>query len=141
MNEEASGEVEPLRPGRWPLIRDMLVLQLKLVVDGLRDFLLVPASLVAGIISLLSQGDDRAAFYRLVALGKRSEQWIDLFGALRNAPPDVRAEAGDDSSIDDLVQRVEDYVVAEYRSGGLTAQARARIDEALDALQRGSKQE
>lgn len=139
MNEETSVGIRPSGPGRWPLIRDMLVLQLKLVVDGLRDFLLVPASLVAGIISLLSQ--DRAAFYRLVALGKRSEQWIDLFGALRNAPPDVRSEVSGDGSIDDLVQRVEAYVVAEYHSGGLTAQAKARIDEALDALQRGDKKE
>ena len=43
-----------LAPDRWTLLRDLFVLQFKLVVDGMRDFLLVPASLIAGIISLLS---------------------------------------------------------------------------------------
>ena len=40
-------------PDRWTLIRDILVLQLKLVVDGMRDFILVPISLIVGIASLL----------------------------------------------------------------------------------------
>ena len=55
MNEAAPREQNTA--DRWSLIRDVAVLQLKLIVDGLRDLVLVPASLVAGIISLVS-GED-----------------------------------------------------------------------------------
>jgi hypothetical protein len=75
----------------WTLIRDVGVLQVKLIVDGLRDLILVPASLIAGFISLFNRtkGQPGDEFYRLVSVGKQSEEWINLFGALRNAPPDL----------------------------------------------------
>ena len=125
-------------PDRWTLVRDAAVLQVKLVVDGLRDLVLVPASLVAALISLIhgDAGRPGPQFYRLLAMGKRSERVIDLFGAYRNAPPEVEDEGpAGDVNIDDLVARVESFVVDEYRRGGVTAQAKKRLDKALDALQ------
>lgn len=118
------------------LLRDAAVLQLKLVVDGLRDLVLVPASLIAAAVSLVAARDGRPGpqFYDLLALGKRSEHWINLFGAL---PPDHDGpEAPDDGSLDDVVQRMEAFVVEEYRRGGVTKQAKERIDRALAALNR-----
>ena len=44
-------------PDRRTLARDIAVLQVKLVVDGLRDFILVPVSMIAGIKSLYKKGD------------------------------------------------------------------------------------
>ncbi len=126
-------------PDRWTLVRDAFVLQFKLVVDGLRDFLLVPASIVAAIVSLLDNRDGKPGpqFYQLLAFGKQSEQAIDLFGAFRNAPPEVHSEYDfGDVKIDDLVERVENFVVDEYKKGGVTAQAKERIDQALDSFQK-----
>jgi hypothetical protein len=138
MNEE-SGTVPAPRPGapdRWTLIRDALVIQFKLVVDGLRDVVLVPASLVAALISLARSEDGRPGpeFYDLLAFGKRTERWIDLFGAHRRVAGEAPAEE-QEAGIDELVARVEAYVVDEYRRGGVTAQAKEQIDRALDALQ------
>lgn len=123
----------------WTLVRDVAVLQVKLLVDGLRDLVLVPASLVAGIVSLVNGRDGKPGteFYRLLAIGKRSERWINLFGALQPAPDSSAAEPAAD--IDDLVARVETFVVDEYRRGRLTKQAKDRIDEALAALERRKK--
>ena len=121
------------------MVRDMLILQFKLAVDGLRDFLLIPASLVAGLVSLArsSEGRPGPEFYRLIGWGKRSEEWIDLFGALRNSPealPDhLRFR---DMNIDQIVDQVESFIVDEERRGTMTAQARDRIDRALEAIQR-----
>ena len=126
-------------PDRWTLIRDLLVLQAKLIVDGFRDLLLVPASLVAGIWSLVSgdKGRPGPQFYQLISLGKQSELWIDLFKAYENAPGDVRREHElAVSNLDELVGRLESFVVDEYERGGVTAQAKERIDKALDAIQR-----
>jgi hypothetical protein len=126
-------------PDRWTLIRDLFVFQAKLLVDGFRDLLLVPASLVAGIWSLVGGDKDRPGpqFYQLVSLGKQSELWIDLFKAYENAPQEVRREHEFAvSNMDELVDRFESFVVEEYERGGVTAQAKERIDKALDAIQR-----
>jgi hypothetical protein len=126
-------------PDRWTLIRDLFVFQAKLLVDGFRDLILVPASLIAGIWSIVSGDKDRPGpqFYRLISLGKQSEAWIDLFKAYENAPEEMRREHEFAvTNMDELVDRVESFVVDEYERGGVTAQAKERIDKALDAIQR-----
>ena len=132
-------EIDSARPPLWTLIRDVAVLQVKLIVDGLRDLILVPASLIAGIVSIVRMNDGKPGheFYTLVSVGKQSERWINLFGALRNAPPEVLEETHfGDADIDDIVSRVESFVVDEYRRGGVTAQAKDRIEKAMAAMQR-----
>jgi hypothetical protein len=123
----------------WVLIRDVAVLQAKLVVDGLRDLILVPLSLIAGIVSLASgeKGVPGTQFYRLLAVGKQSESWINLFGALANAPPDLEQDLHfPDTDMDEIVGRIEAFVVDEERRGGMTAQARRRFEKAIDAMQK-----
>ena len=138
-------EIKAADNERLSMLRDIAVLQVKLIVDGYRDLVLVPASLVAGIVSLLSNENGRPGthFYRLLIVGKQSERWIDLFGALRNAPPDIEGvPTFPDASMDDLVGRLENYVVEEHKRGGITSQAKERLDRALDAInRRGRKAE
>ena len=124
-------------PDRWTLIRDVAVLQVKLLVDGFRDLILMPASLIAGIVSLSKTKDGKPGpqFYTLVSTGKQSERWINLFGAIRNAPPEVIDENPfGDADMDDIVLRVESFVVDEYKRGGITMQAKERIDKAMQAM-------
>ena len=130
---------EPGQPPVWTLIRDVAVLQFKLIVDGFRDLVLVPASLVAAIISLAKTRDGQPGdhFYRLVSAGKQSERWINLFGALENAPAHVVDEYHfGTADIDDIVSRVESFVVDEYQRGGVTKQARDRLSEAIERIRK-----
>ena len=78
------GKEAPARPAHWTLLRDIGVLQVKLVIDGFRDLLLVPASLIAGLISLVNtqNGKPGSEFYELVSVGRQSERWINLFLSL-----------------------------------------------------------
>jgi len=123
-------------PDRWTLIRDILVLQLKLVVDGLRDFILVPVSLIVGIASLLKGGDSSGSqFYELLRTGRRSERWINLFGAAERVyGPSIEEDRFPTEDIDVMVSRVESFVVDEYSKGGVTRQAKNQLDRALDSL-------
>lgn len=124
---------------RWRMLRDMGVLQLKLLIDGVRDLLLVPASLIAGLMSLVSAKDGKPGpqFYQLLEFGKQSELSINLFGALRHAPQrEPQPETFREDGVDDLLGKLESYVVEEYKRGGVTAQAKARLDKVLDALQK-----
>jgi hypothetical protein len=127
------------QPELWVLIRDVAVLQFKLIVDGLRDLVLVPASLIAGLISVVKtkNGVPGSEFYQLVGVGKQSERWINLFGALENAPPEVARPAEFSSTdIDDIVSKVEAFVVDEYKRGGVTAQARDSVQQAMQKMRR-----
>lgn len=110
---------------RWELIRDVASLQLKLLADGLRDFLLSPVSVLAGLAGLVFRPSDPAHYFRRVmALGLASERWINLFGRY--------SRRGSEASIDQLLARVEAEVSARHARGGLTAQTRAAIDRSLD---------
>ena len=105
-----------------------------MIIDGLRDF--VPVSLAAGIVSLAKTGDTPGTeFYDLLRAGRRSERWINLFGAAER----VHGLADNEESfslvdVDELVNRVESYIVEEYKSGGVTWQAKSRLDTALGGL-------
>ena len=140
MDAEVEDDEKSLAPDRWILLRDILVLQLKLVVDGLRDFILVPISLVVGIVSLVRSGDGDGGgseFYELLRTGRRSERWINLFGAAERiyGPPESE-ENFSTEDIDEIVGRVETFVVDEYAKGGVTRQAKDQLDRALGSLRK-----
>lgn len=131
---------------RWVLLRDVLMFQGKLLIDGFRDLALVSVSMATGIVSLISKGPSPGPeFYDRLRMAQRSERWINLFGAVEkphagrvdsetdrtDAPDDTAATTAD---LDALIARVENYLVEEYRKGGITAQAKARMDAALDSL-------
>ena len=125
-------------PDRRILIRDVLVFQFKLIVDGLRDFFLVPVAFFAGLLSFVNAKDGVPGphFYNLLQLGKQSEEWIDLFGAMRNAPPEFRGRVNfPEENMDQLLNRLETFVVDEEKRGGITAQARERLERALRGFQ------
>jgi len=98
---------------RMKLVREATILQLKLLVDGLRDALLIPLSLVAAAIGLLRGGDDcDSEFRRVIKLGRRSERWINLFGDHR--PLNHLRSA---RSMDTIIDEVENVVVKQYQKG------------------------
>ena len=140
---EFFGKEAPERPAHWTLLRDIGVLQVKLIIDGFRDLLLVPASLIAGLISLVNSqnGKPGSEFYELVSVGRQSERWINLFGAINNAPPEIRNQNHfSEADIDEIVARMENFVVDEYQRGGVTAQAKARLDKVLEKIQKRAQQ-
>jgi len=105
------------RNPRVELVRETAVLQIKLLVDGLRDAILIPVSLVAALIGLLRGGPDcDLEFRRVIKLGRRSERWINLFG---HQPP----LGGDPvtGSMDSILEQVETAVMEQYKRGSQTA--------------------
>lgn len=138
MQDENPIAIEPPAPDRWTLARDIAVLQVKLIVDGLRDFLLVPVSLIAGIVSLVKNSNEPSnEFYDLLKLGRRSERWINLFGAAEKVHgPSVNDDSILPDDIDTLVGKVESYVVDEYKKGDVPKQAKDQIDRAIESLQK-----
>lgn len=119
----------PESRSRWELIRDVVVFQMKLAVDASRDIALVPVSLVAGVVDIVTARGRRGEnFYAVLRLGRRTERWINLFGA-------AEEPAGDEvHSLDALVGQAERLLVEQYERGGVTAAAKEAIDRSLDRI-------
>ena len=101
------------RNPRLVLLREAVILQLKLVVDGLRDAILIPVSMVATLIGLLRGGADCDREYRrVIKLGRRSERWINLFGHQRPL-----GKTGKTGSFDAVLEQVESTVMEQYQKG------------------------
>ena len=71
---------EPDLP-RWTLIRDMLIFQIKLAIDAIRDLFLSPVSIICGLVDiLLGKTLSKSYFYKLMGFGHQSDAWLNLFG-------------------------------------------------------------
>ncbi|GJM08603.1 MAG: hypothetical protein DHS20C11_08790 [Lysobacteraceae bacterium] len=113
---------------RWGFLRDLAVFQVKLLMDWIRDLLLSPISLIAALVGTVLHPDRPGQyFYEVLRLGKRSERWINLFGARRSG---MRADRG----ADELFAKLEKIVVEQHARGGMTASAKTAIDKAFDAV-------
>ena len=120
---------------RCELIRDIAVFQLKVGVDALRDLALVPVSLVAGAIDLIRGGERPGKlFYDVLDVGRRTENWINLFGDLDGRRFGQTTGEPDEPLIDSVAARLENLIVEQYEQGGMTAAAKDAIDRSLDAL-------
>ncbi len=75
---------------RLQLVWDVVMFQIKLLADGIRDLVLSPMIIVAGVLGLLAGGDDPHRYFRRVLrFGRRTELWINLFGHRRSGTSDA----------------------------------------------------
>lgn len=129
---------------RWALVRDLTVFQIKLLVDGFKDLVLGPLSLVAGIIDLV-RGTPRVdgLFRGTLRAGARFDRWVGLFDmvevldgkrALAAAPGDAPAPSVD-ASLDDHLRKLEQLILSQQQQGGLTAEAKQVVDRAIKLLE------
>jgi hypothetical protein len=71
---------------RWVILRDLLIFQVKLMMDGTKDIVLVPLSVAAVVVDLLLPGPRPGhRFYAVMRLGERYDRWLSLFSAADKA--------------------------------------------------------
>lgn len=103
---QAAGDYRPV------LLRDFLIFQFKLVLDGLKDVVLFQLSIVATVIDLLTGRRRRPSlFYKVLRLSERFDLWLNLNAAAEGADLDEdglfgRSRAGSDSLLGKLEQAV-----------------------------------
>lgn len=87
MSEFVSSKDAPSRP---KVIRDMLIFQAKLWLEGFKDLALMPLSLGAAVIDLVFGG---STLYSVMKLGDQFERWVHLYAALEEEPPEKEPES------------------------------------------------
>src|SRR6266550_512414 len=123
---------------RWAFFRDVVVFQIKLLLDNIRDFALQPIALVAAIIDLIVRGKrEGTCFYKVLEWGAHSERVIDVYSALEKRGI-ADARLNHNYTVDSLISKVEGVIVREYEKGGTAASVKLAVDRAIDQLQIGA---
>ena len=118
--------------GRWRFLRDVMVFQLKMFVSNVRDFALMPVSLGAAVIDLVSKGNrEGALFYKVLQWGAHSEKIIDVYSAIEEHES---MQLQPKFTIDSVIARLEGVVVRECEKGGTAATVKVAMDRAIDQL-------
>jgi hypothetical protein len=142
-HERTTGErtdlsrTEPARAhlSRLQLLTDVVVFQAKLLIDGLRDVLLSPLSIVAAVVGLLTGGDEpQRYFQKVIRFGRRTEVWINLFGE-HDGP------GTSDHLVDPLRSKVIDQAQANPWISRAGTHLNRQLDEVNSAVTRGSEQD
>ena len=121
------------RDERWRFLRDVLVFQLKMLLDNIRDFALMPITLVAAGIDLISKGErEGALFYKVLRWGSHSEKVIDVYSAIEGENSALAINPN--YTVDGVIARLEGVLVRECEKGGTAASIKAAMDRAIDQL-------
>ncbi|HSG91439.1 MAG TPA: hypothetical protein VLA56_19640 [Pseudomonadales bacterium] len=128
--DEGNAAQAPLT--RAGLLRRLFVFQIKLALDGLRDLVLSPVSFVAVAVGLIAGGErPEGPFRRVLAFGRRSDAWIDLFDT-HGGP--LQGDEARPASAESIIDRIEAIVREEFARGG----GRRAIEARLESLRRSS---
>src|SRR4029453_10137069 len=118
---------------RWKFFRDVLVFELKMLLDNIRDFALMPVSLVAALIDLIFKGRRQGSlFYQVLRWGAHSEEVINVYSAIQ---AHERSEVNPNYTVDAVIARLEGVLVRECEKGGTAASIKAAMDGAIDQIQ------
>ena len=113
---------------RGVLIRDFLIFQLKVMVDGLKDAVVFPLAIFVVLVDLVFGSPSRRgrAFYSLMAACESFDQWLNLHGAAKSASIGREglfgaSEPGDGTMVgelEELMRRSDPPVQPAQRIGG-----------------------
>ena len=123
---------------RWKFIRDVIVFQIKLLLDNLRDLVLMPVALAAAIVDLLVRGErEGTLFYKVLRWGAHSEKVIDVYSAIEHHDPGAfKVSAA--YTVDGVIARLENAVAHEVEKGGTAASIKIAMDHAIDQIHAGT---
>ena len=113
MSEPAPPQEEST--SRTRIVRDVLIFQAKLWLEGFKDFVLMPLSMGAAVIDVLFRGSGRGTLYSVMRLGDRFEQWVHLYAALDEDPP-AKTPESNLRTLDHLLNEAADGVEHNVKS-------------------------
>jgi hypothetical protein len=131
-------KAQPNSGERWKFVRDVVVFQIKMLLDNLRDLVLMPVALGAALIDLVLRGErEGTLFYKVLRWGWHSEKVIDVYSAIEDHPPGD-FEISRNYTVDGVIARLENVVKGEVEKGGTAASIKSAMDRAIDQIHAGT---
>jgi hypothetical protein len=123
----------PRNNDHWTFLRDVAVFQLKMLLDNLRDFALMPVSLVAALIDLFFKGERQGSlFYQVLRWGAHSEEVLNVYSAIQSHE---RPQINPNYTVDAVIAKLEAVLVRECEKGGTAGSIKAAMDRAIAQIQ------
>jgi len=133
---------------RWQMLKKLVVFQVKLAFDAVRDLLLSPVSIVCTLIDIVKNEEQKnSRFDQLMSLGDKTDQWLNLFNHSvtvnkhkSNAVKTVGLAFSNfeqqptEQNVDQIFDKIEDIIRQQHKNGGVTASAKASIDSYLERI-------
>jgi hypothetical protein len=111
--------------GRGVLLRDLIIFQIKLLLDGLKDLVVAQIAFGAAALDLLFPTEvNGRRFYAVMALAERFDGWLSLYGSAQKAADDPDGLFGASlAGSSSLLGRIEEWVTGrrEVEEGGVAA--------------------
>jgi hypothetical protein len=105
------------------LIKEVVLLQLKVLLGAARDLAFGPLALVAAVVDLVFLKQNEPRYFKAVLrLGERGDRWIDVWSGGRDVESPKR------ENVDALIARVEE-VVRDPQTGARRARVLKRWAE------------
>ncbi|MGH7500452.1 MAG: hypothetical protein ACREL7_01730 [Longimicrobiales bacterium] len=72
--------------GRFVILRDLAIFGVKVLLDGLKDIVLIQIAVVAAGLDVLFPRQPRGhRFYAVLRAAEHFDQWLNLYGAVQRA--------------------------------------------------------
>ena len=127
------GNKDTEQHSRSEVIRDTIVLQLKLIIDGIRDLLLMPVVFFATIAGLILHREQPGRYmYRVLSYGKISEKWIGLFDEASKdtmEPVDLK-----DNCLDEILKKTQSAIESKYIDEEKKQKLMDKLNNTLDEI-------
>ena len=100
-------------------VRDLIIFQIKLALDGIGDLVLAPVSLLAFVLDLITRNRERRLFYAVLQAGERWDQWLSLYKPAKEARGTSEGLLGASKiGADTFLGKVEEVVTSQARRAG-----------------------
>ena len=108
-------------------VKRLLVFQVKLAVDALRDIVLSPVSIICTLLdSVQNKSGKNSYFEKLMVFGRSTEKRINLFEQHQ-----IETSFNKDASIDTVLNRVESVILKEYKEKHISKKTLGAIENAI----------
>ena len=137
-DNDHAAEIIHEQNARHVFLRDALVFHTKLMLDGFRDVILFPVSLLAVLYDFVKRdGPPGRHFYEVMHFARETEHWINLFEAARRVPEtDEARPVIDGPSFDEFVDHIEMKLKSGHEEGDLSEKAKETFGQIIAAARK-----
>lgn len=145
-------------PSRWAMFKKLVIFQIKLAMDAVRDLILSPVSFVCSAIDIIFKNNEKKSkFNQLMQLGSQTDIWLNMFNQHQttyddnvdlptknsaNFTADKRNRVAFDkisrhlhtSNADKLIEKIEGVLQEQQITGGVTDGARKTIIQTINNI-------
>lgn len=127
----AEAPLDNRRLNRLQLLMSLGLFQLKLLFDSIRDIALLPIALGCGLFGIFFGGDQPDRYFnRLLAFGRRSDRFINLFNQHDHQHNNQLAD--DVPTSDEILAPYRDKLINQAHNSPIAAKANKLVDQIAD---------